>query len=155
MYRFGKILGAALSMALLAGSGMVFAAELVVTPLQEKSGGVKVALDVVTDGDVSGFQFAVNLGKAAAESADVSKCLSELPRGFSGECRLAKGKVYVIAMADRATTLPAGAVSVGTISFPAGEVAKSGRKGGDFSISDIEFVDVQGVPLTVSSQVAK
>ena len=135
--------------------GSASAAELLVTPASSKSGNSQVALDIVSDGDVSGFQFAINVGKGLEGKVDVSKCLSELPSGFSGQCQLAKGKVFVIAMADRVTTLPAGVISVGSIEFPAATLEKAGARKPTFSITDMEFVDVNGTPLNASSQISK
>lgn len=149
--KFNRILALA-AMGLLGVSFQASATELLVTPVQAKGGNSRVALDIVSAGDVSGFQFTVNLGKAAARSADLSKCVSDLPAGFSGECRLVKGKVNVIAMADRMTTLPAGPISVGSIGFPASDVANAGG-GAQVTIENLEFVDVNGTVLPATSAV--
>jgi hypothetical protein len=144
------------TLALVAG-GLIFAstqvgaAELLVTPVQAKGGNASVALDIVSDGNVSGFQFSVNLGKGAARSADLSKCVADLPAGFSGECRLNKGVVNVFVLADKMTALPAGPVSVGSIGFGASDLAKAG--GAKFTIENLEFVDVKGQVLPATSAV--
>jgi hypothetical protein len=127
------------------------AAELLVTPVTGKSGNASVALDIVSDGNVSGFQFSVNLGKVAARSADLSKCVADLPAGFSGECRLADGKVNVFVLADKMISLPAGPVSVGSIGFAASDMAKAG--GAKFNIENLEFVDAKGQVLPAASSV--
>lgn len=126
------------------------AAELLVTPVTAKGGNASVALDIVSDGNVSGFQFSVDLGKGAARSADLSKCVADLPAGFSGECRLAKGKVNVFVLADKMAALPAGPVSVGSIGFAASDMKAGGAK---FTIENLEFVDVKGQVLPATSAV--
>lgn len=144
------------AVALLAG-GLIFAsmqvgaAELLVTQGKGKGGNANVALDIVSDGNVSGFQFTVNLGgKAVARSANLAKCVSDLPAGFSGECRLVEGKVNVFVLADKMAALPAGPVSVGSIGFAASDVAKAGSK---ITIENLEFVDVKGQVLPATSAV--
>lgn len=143
------------ALALVAGglffaSFQVGAAELLVTPVTAKGGNASVALDIMSDGNVSGFQFTVNLGKASPRSADLSKCVADLPAGFSGECRLVKGKVNFFVLADKMTALPAGPVSVGSIGFAASDMAKAGGK---ISIENLEFVDVKGQVLPATSSV--
>lgn len=142
-----KIVGAALILS----AGSASAAELLLTPAASKSGNTNLALDVVSDGEVSGFQFSIALDKAQAASVDLSKCVSDLPKGFSGECGIGNGKLTVIAMANGMTTLPAGAISVGSLGFPR-SAAKAAQ---DLVIGDVEFVDVKGNPVKVSQQIAK
>lgn len=140
-----------LSMGVLVGSvGSANAAELLVTKGDAKGGSSQISLDIVSDGDVSGFNFTVNLGKAGAGSAKLGRCVADLPKGFSGECRLHAGKVNVIAMADRMEALPAGVISVGSIDFDSSDMAKAGRV---ISIENLEFVDTKGAVLAAKSAV--
>lgn len=138
-------------MALLAATCQVQAAELLVTPAAGKGGAMNVALDLASEGDVSGFNFTINVGKGGASSANLSKCVADLPKGFTGECRLTNGKVIVFAMADRMTTLPAGVVSIGTLSLRGTGLAKGGAAA--LTVEEMEFVDVKGVPLQAKSRV--
>ncbi|MCC6506963.1 MAG: hypothetical protein IT475_16165, partial [Aquimonas sp.] len=71
-------------------SGIASAAEVLVTEgSAEKSGASRVALDIVTDGNVSGFNFFVRTGEVKG-SINVGSCVSDLPKGFSGTCQVAK-----------------------------------------------------------------
>lgn len=129
--------------------------ELLVTPAQSKAMGSTIALDIVSDGNVSGFQFALDFGKAKIAKANLSRCLSELPSSFAGECRQVGSKVYVLAMANQMVSLPSGVVPVGSIAVPAPSDAKAkdGRQG-SFVITDLEFVDVKGNILRTESKIS-
>lgn len=145
-----NLVGFASAIGLLLASSSSFAAELLVTKGVAKGTGSRVSLDVVSEGDVSGFNFTVALGKVQASKADLSKCVSELPKGWSGECNLVNGKVIIIAMADRMTTLPAGAVSVGSIGFNTADMSKAQQA---ITIENMEFVDVKGNVLQATTTV--
>lgn len=128
------------------------AAELLVTKAasQSKAGGTRVALDLVTDGDVSGFNFFLRTGDLGAGKVDLSGCVAELPKSFSGECRVAKEGVYVFAMANARTTLPAGVSAIGSVVLPS-SVAKSVS----YAIEELEIADVDGKSLEKTAQVVQ
>lgn len=81
-----------------------------------------VALDFQSNGDVSAFQFTVDLPKGVA-SINTSKCLSELPKGFTGVCQSKGNRVAAVVYSGNTTTFPADVVSLGTISY-SGSIAK-------------------------------
>lgn len=137
---------------MLAGSvGSAFGAEVLVTAGgAEKSGVSRVALDIVTEGNVSGFNFFVRTGELKG-AVNVSNCVADLPKGFSGSCQAAKDGVYVFAMADGKAVLPSGVTAVGSIALPSG-LAKAQRT---ISIEQLEFADVDGKSIAVTAQVAQ
>ena len=139
-----------LSAMLAAFVGSASAAEIVVTAgSMEKSGASRVALDIVTDGNVSGFNFFVRTGEVKG-AINLSACVADLPKGFSGSCQAAKDGVYVFAMADAKAVLPAGVTAVGSITLPAG-LAKAQRT---ISIEQLEFADVDGKSVAVTARLA-
>lgn len=119
--------------------------ELLVTPAQSKSANTSIALDIVSDGDVSGFQFALDFGNTKIAKANLSRCLSELPSTFAGECRQVGSKIYVIAMANQMVALPAGVIPVGQVTIPSVTNARTARSVSSkaFVITDLEFVGVK------------
>jgi hypothetical protein len=137
-------------------AGVVFtasAADLIVTAgdAQAKSGISRVALDIATDGNVSGFNFVVVIpADAKAGSVDVSKCLSDLPKGFTGDCRVGPEGVYVFAMASDKSVLPAGVVSLGSLGLPANLAKSEG-----LTIDQLVFADVNGDQISSTHQIAR
>jgi hypothetical protein len=130
------------------------AAELLVTPATSlsKIGGRSVALDLVTDGNVSGFNFVVRLGSELdGKSVDVSKCLVELPKGFSGGCKQNKDGIYVAAMSNDASTLPAGVTGVGTIVLGSA-LAKGGAQ---VAIDSLVLINEKAETISSSHQVSQ
>lgn len=149
MKSFGKV--GLLAVILTASVGSAIGAEVLVTAGgAEKSGSSRVALDIVTEGNVSGFNFFVRTGELKG-AINVSNCVADLPKGFSGSCQAAKDGVYVFAMADLKTVLPAGVTAVGSITLPGG-LAKAQRS---ISIEQLEFADVDGKSVAVTAQIAQ
>lgn len=138
-------------------SSVASANELLVTPSQSKGASPSIALDIVSDGDVSGFQFALDFGNAKIAKADVSRCLSELPSSFAGKCQQVGSKIYVIAMANQMTTLPAGIVPVGSVTVSAPALGRTAvqSKAQTFKITEMEFVDVKGNVLQTQSKISE
>lgn len=127
------------------------AAELVAYNVAEAKGGRHsntIQLELNTPGNVSGFNFAIQLGISEGMKVDLSDCVSALPAGFSGECRLNGGVVNFFAMADGMTTLPAGEVTIGSISFSGPYMAKLR---GSATITGLEMVDVEGNPISATA----
>ncbi|ODU47887.1 hypothetical protein [uncultured Aquimonas sp.] len=133
-------------------SGVAFAAELVVTQgeTQSKSGQVAVTLDLASAGDVSGFQFILRSSEQMKlGSVDVSKCLSDLPKGFSGQCRQNEDGIYFSALASGKSVLPAGVVSLGSLSLPAG-AAKA-----QFTVDQLEMINADAEIISSQDQVVR
>jgi hypothetical protein len=150
MSKFSTIaVGAAIA---LFGFSTAGAGELLLTSSTAKSarGGSYIALDLATDGNVSGFNFLIRVPGASEMKINLSNCLSELPKGFSGDCRVGKEGVYVFAMADDRSTLKAGMTAIGTISGPA-----LAEKSASFKVEQLVLSDADGEAVTSRSQIAK
>ncbi len=83
---------AALALGAVMASSAANAAEVIVTAVPAK-GTIALSFDMVSDGDVAGFNFKVNVPGLATTSQKLPKCVAELPKGFSGDCSVAKGGV--------------------------------------------------------------
>ncbi|TXI75613.1 MAG: hypothetical protein E6Q42_08850 [Dechloromonas sp.] len=128
------------------------AADLLLTPSAAKGRSGAVALDIVTDGNVSGFNFVVRFGSSFDHSSvNVSKCLAELPKSFSGECRANKDGVYVFAMANNRENLAAGVTALGSIAVGSG-LEKAGLTA---EVSQLTFADADGNTVESNYQFAK
>ncbi len=139
--------------AVLLAAGTASAGQLVVTPASSaaKSGRVSVALDIVTEGNVSGFNFFVRTGELSEGSVDLSKCVADLPKGFTGHCSQRKDGVGVIGYAVGRETFASGLISVGSLGLPAEFSAKSGA----LVIEELTFADVDGNAVSSESVVAE
>lgn len=84
--------------------------------------GRLVALDFQSTGDVSAFQFTVDLPKGVT-NIDTSKCLSDLPKGYTGVCRAKGNRVAAVVYSGDNKPFPADVVSLGTLNFR-GSIAK-------------------------------
>ncbi len=144
------------SMLFLSASMTASANELLITPAQSKAAESAIALDIVSDGNVSGFQFALDFGKAKIAKVNLDGCLSELPSSFSGNCRQVGSKIYVLAMANQMVALSPGVVPVGSIvvSATSNNAKVQGGGNGSFAITDLEFVDVKGKILKTESKIS-
>ena len=132
--------------------GSVSAGQLIVTPSSSsaKSGVASIALDVVTDGNAAGFNFFVRTGELKRGSVDLSKCVSELPKGFVGTCAQRADGVGVIAYSESNGTLPAGMTPVGSLGIPAALLGK----GSAITIEELTFADSSGDRLQAESIIA-
>ena len=139
MKSISKVVGAA---ALMLASAGALAGELVVTAASDakRGGQTQVALDIATDGGVSGISFFLYTGALKAGSVDLSKCVSELPKGFSGTCAQRPDGIGVVAYADGMANFEAGMVSIGSVAVP---VEAALRKGG-LEVRELVFADVNG-----------
>ncbi len=131
-------------------SGSVSAADLLVTESNSKA-GVVASLDVVSDGNVSVFDFFLNTGKINPSGVDCSKCFADLPKGFTGSFKAHESGVQFVVMADGMTALPAGVVSLGQISFKTSAKIQPGS----LAIERLEMSDVAGNVVQSNSRVAE
>lgn len=112
--------------ALLSFAGSASSAELLMTDSglsKARNAGSTLALDIVSDGDVAGFDLIIPVPKGI--KVDTSKCLSSLPAGFQGACKHNDGEIAVIAVSMNRQALPAGIHSVGTLSISGGKIARA------------------------------
>lgn len=92
------------------------AADLLITQGTAKKGGASsVALDIVSDGDVRGFDFIIPVEEGT--KVDTAKCLSGLPTGFQGVCKFNGTEVAGMVFSFEPITLPKGIHSIGSITF--------------------------------------
>lgn len=130
----------------LAGSlllaGAVSANELIVTS-EKNAGGQATALDFSSKGQASALQIRFAVPNGA--SVSLSKCVSELPATHAGECRYDKGVLTVLVYSDTNAKLPAGVVSIGTVSIAA-------KAGGSLAMTELLAFDAQANKLSVKSQ---
>jgi hypothetical protein len=141
-----KFIAAAIA---LCAFGSANGAELLASVESGKGGVTALGLDIVSDGTVAGFSFAVELGGVEAKAVRSSNCVSQLPKGFSAQCAFNQGKLFVIASADApGTFLPAGVAPVGTV-----VVASPLAKAGAVRISGFETSNDNGVSTPGTAKV--
>jgi hypothetical protein len=132
-----KIATSMLLAALGLASSPVFASEVMATVAPGK-GNTGLALDIVSDGGIAGFSFAIEVPNLDEKSVNLKGCLSDLPQGFKGGCSVAYGKIMVIAAADQ----PSGALGQGLIKVGKVFFSQSGAKAGEgIQVTGVEFSD--------------
>ena len=100
----------------LAASGSINAAELLLTSgVAKKASVTSMAIDVVSSGDVRGFDFVIPVEKGV--KVDTSKCFANLPKGFQGSCTFNGEEVVGLAFSWEKILLPEGVHSIGTVTF--------------------------------------
>jgi hypothetical protein len=84
----------------------------------ESKGGTKImSLDFESSGDAASFTFRVVFPEGV-KSIDTSRCLSELPKGFVGVCKVYDDKVVAVTVVNNeGGTFPAGMNSIGKLSY--------------------------------------
>lgn len=76
----------------------------------------EIGIDIVSDGTVAGFSFAVEVGTVDATEVRTSNCITRAPKGFTAGCAYANGIIKGIASADApGTFMPAGVAPVGSV----------------------------------------
>jgi hypothetical protein len=143
-----KIKHIAVAAALMA-AGSVNAAELLASVEQVKGGASAVGLDLVSDGTVAGFSFAIETPGVDAKAVRSSGCVSQLPKGFTAQCAFNAGKLFVIATADApGTFVPAGVTPVGSV-----VLTSPMAKGNAIRISGFETSNDNGVSTAGTAKV--
>jgi hypothetical protein len=116
-----------------------FASEVLATVVSGGKAGNGIALDIVSDGGIAGFSFAIEVPGIDEKRVNLKGCAADLPSNFKGQCSVAQGKIMVIAASDNpSVTLGQGVVKVGTVYFSRAAGAKAG---GDIQITGVEFSD--------------
>lgn len=132
--------------ALLGFAGSAMSAELLMTDSglsKSRSAGSTLALDIVSDGDVVGFDLIIPVPKGI--KVNTAKCLASLPAGFQGVCKHNEGEIAVIAVSMNREVLPAGIHSIGMLSLAGGKVARN-------ATMKFNAVGVDGESLTSTVQ---
>lgn len=80
-----------------------------------KSRSTTVALDFMSAGEVTTFEFEVSIPKGAV--VDTTQCTAELPASHTGACGYNEknGRVVVMVYSNTLTALPQGLVSIGKL----------------------------------------
>lgn len=108
-------------------SSSAFAAELLIvdSAAKNRSGSSAISLDIVSEGDIRGFDFVIPVTKGT--KVDASKCFATLPKGFQGRCQFNEKDMEItgIAFAAEKITLSQGVHSLGTINVSGRDAAKS------------------------------
>lgn len=107
-----------------------------------------IALDIVSDGDISGFDMIIPVPKGV--KVNTSRCLASLPTGFQGVCKHNEGEVAVIAISMDSKALPAGVYSIGTVSISGGKMVHTANIKFNAVGSDAKSLDSR-VRMNVSS----
>lgn len=140
--------------ALLLASAPLYAAELIVTPVESKN-GVEVAFDLVSEGDVAGVSFKLNVPGVKAGAKELGDCTAELPSGFEGSCKVHDGFVMVVAnSASPDIALPAGVHPMGKISLKYAPGFDASAKGA-ISVERLEIADNSAKALPASVTIEK
>ena len=140
--------------ALLGFAGSASANELIVTPVASKAGQVSMAFDIVSSGDIAGFNFKVSMPGLVKKKGELASCVAELPKGFSGACSVQDGGIYVFATSDSpSVSLPAGVVSVGTVSVSYNAPLAKARGQSALTIEEFAFFDNKANPLAVKARI--
>lgn len=115
-----------LAMAFGAASFSASADDLIGTVGKGKGGQTTVALDLITSGESSVFEFVVAVPKGAMK-VDTSKCMKSLPATHTGRCEYnaETNEIIGIAYSNSAAVLPKGAMELGTVGF-VDSLAKAG-----------------------------
>lgn len=143
----------ALALAACALPTAAFAAELVVTAAPSK-GQLALSFDMVSDGDVAGFNFKVNVPGLSDQSRKLPQCVAELPKGFSGDCSVTKEGIYVYAVSNSPDiALPAGVNSIGkvVVSYPVALAKAKGELG--LTVTELAAANNSAQEISISSRV--
>ncbi|MEB2314558.1 MAG: hypothetical protein OZ919_00485 [Xanthomonadaceae bacterium] len=141
-----KIIGTAAVLAVICAFGSAHADELLITSAKNK-GGSATALDVVSDGSTTALQIRLNVGEG--QKVDLSNCVSGLPSTHTGVCAYKNGKVTILVHSDKNELLPAGVVSIGSVTMSSknrvpmtiAEVMAFDRNGNDVGIKSTLDMD--------------
>lgn len=131
----------AATLAIALSFGSASANEVVLTEDASKSSGRALALDFMSSGGATAFEFEIVVPKGA-KGVDTSKCLSELPSSHTGACAYnpKTGRVVVLVYSGNNALLPEGVVSLGTISV-------DGMLKGSAGVEKVLVSDPQAQPL--------
>jgi hypothetical protein len=145
---------ATLAAALFAVSAVASANEVIATVVPGAKGSpTAIGLDMASAGNVAGFSFRIDVKGVKLEKANLSGCVNV--KGFTGACSVAKGSVYVYAVADRKeTVLPAGVTSIGKIFLPSTPaIAKAAAGGLKVEITELSSSDPEAQSLDTTARV--
>lgn len=121
----------------------VSANELIVTT-ENSASGQAAALDFSSDGNASALQMRFSVANTDKATVDLTKCVSDLPKSHSGECRFEGGKLTVVVYSDSNATFPKGLVSIGTVSIS--------KSAGPLTMTELLAFDASASKISVKSQ---
>lgn len=91
-----------------------------------KGGAQSFALDFASNGDGTTLVVKVAIPDADIAAVDLSGCGRGLPKGFLGQCNVAKGNLIMLVTSDTDALLPKGTISLGifSVKYPDGMARK-------------------------------
>lgn len=117
--------------------------EIIVTN-EGGTNGQATALDLSSDGKVSAIQMRFAVPGVEKSGVNLSKCVSDLPASHAGQCNFAKNELIVMIYSDSNALLPAGVVSIGSVSFAG---AKASPR-----LTELLAFDASASPVAVKSK---
>lgn len=134
--------------ALVLASASASANQFVLTNSEVKGAQQSFALDLVSNGD--GTTLVVKVGIPDSEKAvvNLNGCGKGLPKGFNGQCAVAKGNLIVLVTSEVDALLPKGRVSLGIFS-----VSYADGKARQLSITSTEVASPKAEELSSTSAV--
>lgn len=111
-----------------------------------KSGKQNFALDFVSNGDGTVLVVKVGIPDTEKATVDLSNCGKGVPKGFTGQCNVARGELIVLVTSEVDALLPKGQISLGVFS-----VSYSDGKARSFAITSTEVASPKGEQLSVTS----
>lgn len=111
-----------------------------------KGGKQNFALDFVSGGDGTVLVVKVGIPDTEKAAVDLSSCGKGLPKGFNGQCNVARGELIVLVTSEVDALLPKGQISLGVFS-----VSYSDGKARSLAITSTEVASPKGEQLPTSS----
>lgn len=131
-----------LGMCAMVATGSVAANELLLTEAKSR-GNQAFALDLASDGGATALQIRIDVADGA--KADLSKCLSGLPKTHTGVCAMSGKRITILVHSDQNAMLPAGLVSIGSVTL-------SGGVAENLKLVELMAFDASGEEIKISSQ---
>jgi len=111
-----------------------------------KSAKQTFALDFVSNGDGTTLVVKVGIPETEKATVDLSSCGKGLPKGFIGQCNVARGQLIMLVTSEVDALLPKGQVSLGVFS-----VTYSDGNARKLEITSTEVASPQAEELPSSS----
>lgn len=134
---------------LFAMSGSSAASDVIASVAKAGKQGMVIGLDLVSDGNVSGFDFKVNIPNLDSKSVRLDACTAELPKSFSGHCSVVGESVYVYVVGNRLdSVLKPGPVAIGKIYLNTVSGLSKKADGREVAVVEANISDVSGATVS-------
>jgi len=111
-----------------------------------KGGKQNFALDFVSNGDGTTLVVKVGIPDTDKATVDLSGCGKGLPKGFNGQCNVARGQLIMLVTSEVDALLPKGQISLGLFS-----ISYSDGKARQLAITSTEVASPKAEELPSSS----